>query len=61
MDPMEIHAKALIAAALITSHAVEVPRIPSRGEWAQDAAGVRLRDLTDYVYQMIIQGKAETN
>ena len=53
MDAVEIQAKALIAAALITSHAVEVPSIPSSGGRANDAAGLRLRDLTDYVYQMI--------
>jgi len=53
MDPNEIQARATIAAALITSHAVEIPRIPTSGEWSQDAAALRLRDLTDYVYQMI--------
>jgi hypothetical protein len=61
MDAVEIQAKALIAAALITSHAVEVPSIPSSGEWASDAAGLRLRDLTDYVYQMITKCKADPN
>lgn len=61
MDPVEIQAKATIAAALIASHAVEVPSIPSRGEWARDAAGCRLRDLTDYVYQMITATKVEPN
>ena len=53
MDPMEIQARATIAAALITSRAVEVPTIPTRGEWSQDTAALRLRDLTDYIYQMI--------
>jgi hypothetical protein len=61
MDAVEIQAKAMIAAALITSRAVELPSIPSSGGWAQDAAGVRLRDLTDYVYQMITKGKADPN
>lgn len=61
MDAVEIHAKAIIAAALITSHAVEVPSIPSRGEWAHDAASLRLRDLTDYVYQVISSGTADPN
>ena len=60
MDTIEIQAKAMIAAALITSRAVEVPSIPSSGAWAQDPAGVRLRDLTDYVYQLIVKDK-ETN
>lgn len=53
MDPMEIHARATIAAALIMSRAVEVPTIPTRGEWSHDTAALRLRDLTDYIYQMI--------
>jgi hypothetical protein len=53
MDPMEIQARATIAAALIMSRAVEVPTIPTRGEWSQDTAALRLRDLTDYIYQMI--------
>lgn len=53
MDPMEIQARATIAAALITSRAVEVPTIPTRGTWSQDTAALRLRDLTDYIYQTI--------
>ena len=61
MDAVEIQAKAMIAAALITSRAVEVPSIPSSGEWAHDAPGVRLRDLTDYVYQLITKGKTDPN
>ena len=61
MDAAEIQAKATIAAALITSHAVDIPSIPARGEWTQDAAGSRLRDLTDYVYQMITKGKTDPN
>jgi hypothetical protein len=61
MDSMEIQAKAMIAAALITSHAVELPTIPARGEWSNDDAGLRLRDLTDYVYQMITSGRADPN
>ena len=61
MDAVEIQAKATIAAALITSRAVELPSIPASGQWAHDAASLRLRDLTDYVYQMIIKGKPDTN
>ena len=61
MDAVEIQAKAVIAAALITSRAVEVPSIPSSGEWAHDAAGVRLRDLTDHIYQLITRGKTDPN
>ena len=54
MEPIEIQARASIAAALITSRAVEIPTIPTSGDWSQDSAALRLRDLTDYVYQMII-------
>ena len=61
MDPGEIQAKATIAAALIVSHAVEIPAIPARGEWSRDEAGIRLRDLTDYVYQTIVMRKGEPN
>ena len=61
MDPGEIQAKATIAAALIVSHAVEIPAIPARGQWSRDEAGIRLRDLTDYVYQMIVKGREESN
>jgi hypothetical protein len=53
MEPPEIQARATIAAALIVSQAVEVPTIPTSGDWSQDAAAIRLRDLTDYIYQMI--------
>ena len=53
MEPMEIQARAAIAAALIVSRAVDVPTIPTSGDWSQDTAVLRLRDLTDYVYQMI--------
>jgi len=53
MEPAEIQARATIAAALITSRAVELPRIPTSGQWSNDAAALRLRDLTDYVYQML--------
>ena len=53
MEPTEIQARATIAAALILSRAVEVPAIPTTGDSSQDTAALRLRDLTDYVYQMI--------
>ena len=53
MEPTEIQARAMIAAALIVSHAVETPTIPTTGDWSQDTAAIRLRDLTDYVYQML--------
>ena len=53
MDQTEIQARATIAAALIMSRAVEVPSIPTSGDWSKDTAALRLRDLTDCVYQMI--------
>ena len=53
MEPAEIQAKATIAAALIVSQAVQLPTIPTSGDWSHDAAAIRLRDLTDYVYLMI--------
>jgi hypothetical protein len=53
MDPVEAQAKAIIAAALIVRGAVEVPSIPSGTEPSPDPAGVRLRELTDYVYRLV--------
>jgi hypothetical protein len=53
MDSTEISAKATIAAALIASHAVEIPTMPRTKSGAPDTAGMRLRELTDYVYQTI--------
>jgi hypothetical protein len=53
MDGWEAQAKAVIAAALITRGAVEVPAMPTGGERFPDAAGVRLRELTDYVYRIL--------
>ena len=53
MEPPEIQAPATIAAALILSRAVELPTIPTSGDWSNDSAAIRLRDLTDYIYQMI--------
>ena len=53
MDPLEAQAKAIIAAALIVRGAVEVPSMPDDDEGAPDAAGVRLRRLTDYLHRLI--------
>lgn len=53
MDPREAQARAAIAAALIVRGAVEVPAIPSGGQRVPDAAGVRLRELTDYLFRLI--------
>jgi len=58
MEPTEILAKSTIAAALIASHAVEIPRIPTGGDDEfKDPGAIRLRDLTDYVYQIIVGRK----
>jgi hypothetical protein len=58
MKPSEIQAKATIAAALIVSHAVEIPTIPTSGDWSHDSAAIRLQDLTDYVYQMLTSSRS---
>ena len=59
MDPTELQARATIAAALITAHAVGVPSLPSPAALAsgKDDAAVRLRELTDYVYESIFGGR----
>ena len=38
MDPTELHTKAVIAAALITSHAVAVPSLPLATKGGADGA-----------------------
>jgi hypothetical protein len=53
MDSLEAQARAIIAAALIVRGAVEVPSIPVDGQRVPDEAGVRLRELTDYVYRLV--------
>ena len=53
MDPLERQTKAIIAAALIVRGAVEVPSLPADERSLPDAAGVRLRQLTDYLYQLL--------
>lgn len=53
MDPSRAQARAVIAAALIVRGAVEVPSIPGDGQRLPDAAGLRLRELTDYVYRLV--------
>ena len=60
MDPSEAQAKAIIAAALIVRGAVEVPALPFGSQRLPDDAGVRLRQLTDYVYRLLtIEDAAE--
>ncbi len=55
MDPLEAQARAIIAAALIVRGAVEIPTLPSAGQRLPDSAGVRLRELTDYVFQLLLK------
>jgi len=60
MDSTELHAKAVIAAALITSHAVAVPSLPRKATGNSDREeALRLRGLVDYVYDVIVEGRAE--
>ena len=55
MEPTEIQARAIIAAALIMSHAVEIPSVPKSGTTSiHDQAAMRLRELTNYVYDSIV-------
>jgi hypothetical protein len=54
MDPLEAQARVIIAAALIVRGAVEIPTLPSPGQRLPDSAGVRLRELTDYVYRLLM-------
>ena len=51
MDPLEAQARAIIAAALIVRGAVD-PRNAVRHPAAARRRGVRLRELTDYVYRL---------
>ena len=53
MTGEEAQARAVIAAALIARGAVEVPSVPLAGDRSPDAAGARLRELTDYVYRLV--------
>ena len=53
MAPTEAQARAILAAALIVRGAVEVPSIPQGGQRVPDAAGIRLRELTDYLYRLV--------
>ena len=53
MDLMEAQARAIIAAALIARGAVEIPALPTDGHQLPDAAGLRLRELTDYIYRLL--------
>ena len=59
MDPSELQAKATIAAALITAHAVGVPSLPNAAARAsgKDDAARQLRELTDYVYHAIFESR----
>ena len=53
MESSEALARATIAAALIARGVVEIPTVPQSNEPVDHSAGLRLRQLTDYVYRMI--------
>jgi hypothetical protein len=53
LDPLEAQARAIIAAALILRGAVEVASVPSGPQRVPHAAGMRLRELTDYLYRLL--------
>ena len=53
MDAGEIQAKATIAAALIVARVVEVPTLQDDTAGSPDEAGLRLRRLTAYIYDLI--------
>ena len=59
MDTEEAHARVMLAAALIVRGAVEVPSLPSGARPVPDAAGLRLRELTDYLYRLITTAHPE--
>jgi hypothetical protein len=42
MEPTEIQARATIAAALILTRAVEIPTIPTSGDWSRDTTAMPL-------------------
>jgi hypothetical protein len=50
---VEAQGRAIIAAALIVRGAVEVPSMPTGGRRTPDGAGVRLHELTEYVYRLV--------
>ena len=60
MDPLEAQARAIIGAALIVRGAVEIPTLPSAGQRVADTAGVRLRELTEYVYRLLTNDEPST-
>lgn len=59
MDPLQAQAGAIIAAALISTGAVEVPAVPSGNQRTPDTAGMRLRELTDYVHRILTAAEAQ--
>jgi hypothetical protein len=50
---------AAIASALIVRGAVEVPALPRDGQRLPDSAGMRLRELTDYLYRLITSAEGQ--
>jgi hypothetical protein len=60
MESWEIQARAAIVSALIVRGAVEVPSMPADGQHLPDAAGMRLMELTDYIYRLITIGEGRS-
>lgn len=59
MDPLEAQVRAVISAALIVRGAVEIPSMPPESRHAPDVAGLRLRELTDYVDRLVTDDPRE--
>jgi hypothetical protein len=51
MESAEIQAKAIIAAALIISQAVEARQIDVRQHWHAEEHMRRIRSLTEFIYR----------
>jgi hypothetical protein len=59
MEPSELLARVTLAAALIAGRSIEIPSaVPESGRSKDDPAAVRLRDLTDYLYQVLAADRA---
>jgi hypothetical protein len=56
MRAEELQAKATIVAALIAARAVELPSLSGDATRAPDQAALRMRQLTDYIYDAITAG-----
>jgi hypothetical protein len=55
IDSLEAQGRAILAAALIVRGAGGGPGDAAGGQWVPDSAGMRLRELTDYIYRLLRQ------